>query len=669
MNKIKLNKKLNTQKLVIIGKYLMLKFCLVCLISCNLNDNNQKSVLTAIQLDAKPLLSLEKLNGHKAVPVRQQPNLWLANSENYGVMLFDQTGKILQQTGGNYEGLDTRTITPSESLVISLNKELGQIELFELSSKQSLIAKNSLQLEGTVAQNICLYQDPNQGDIFSFILTVDNRVEQRLVYLASKQTYTNKLIRSFSAPPASEACVVNDQAGLLYIVEETVGVWQYQVDPEKDLNRQPIALTKPFGFIEGEIKDVSLLLDGSIILALPESKQIQHYAVVDSKFQVQPVVYQLEQTIESLSASTSISISTSTSTKQIEVSFFDDNTDSYFTTQIARPISSQIPNNSSIKSIQPSIETDTVSRFGDAADDPAIWVNKVTPEQSLILSTDKTFGLYVFDLAGKTQQTIATGRINNIDVSYQAKTLSGTFDFAAASNRTNNSITLYKISSQGLVSDWGEIKTSLPDVYGLCNYQSQKTGIHYVFINDESGHYQQYQIDFSNAKPSGKLVRVFKLETQPEGCVADATSATLYVGEEDKGIWKITAEPDLTAIPELIYEVDNKTLFDDVEGLAIYHGKDNSYLVASSQGNDSYLLISTQAPYQVQAQFKIGANLLKGIDGASETDGLDVTSANLGGEFSQGLLVVQDGRNVMPSQPQNFKLVPWQSIAPLISNN
>ena len=52
-----------------------------------------------------------------------------------------------------------------------------------------------------------------------------------------------------------------------------------------------------------------------------------------------------------------------------------------------------------------------------------------------------------------------------------------------------------------------------------------------------------------------------------------------------------------------------------------------------------------------------------GHDGASETDGLEVTSANLGGPWSQGLLVVQDGRKRMPESTQNFKLVPWADIA------
>lgn len=49
------------------------------------------------------------------------------------------------------------------------------------------------------------------------------------------------------------------------------------------------------------------------------------------------------------------------------------------------------------------------------------------------------------------------------------------------------------------------------------------------------------------------------------------------------------------------------------------------------------------------------------MDGASETDGLEVSSANLGGLYEDGILIVQDGRNVLPAENQNFKRVPWSA--------
>lgn len=51
---------------------------------------------------------------------------------------------------------------------------------------------------------------------------------------------------------------------------------------------------------------------------------------------------------------------------------------------------------------------------------------------------------------------------------------------------------------------------------------------------------------------------------------------------------------------------------------------------------------------------------------AAEPDGLDVTSAALGAAFPQGLLVVQDGRNITPVERQNFKLFPWERVAAVL---
>ena len=61
--------------------------------------------------------------------------------------------------------------------------------------------------------------------------------------------------------------------------------------------------------------------------------------------------------------------------------------------------------------------------------------------------------------------------------------------------------------------------------------------------------------------------------------------------------------------------------------------------------------------------FAMIADGVSGIDGISETDGLDVTSASLGAGLESGAFIAQDGRNVSPPENQNFKLVPWSAIA------
>src|SRR6201991_2151485 len=52
------------------------------------------------------------------------------------------------------------------------------------------------------------------------------------------------------------------------------------------------------------------------------------------------------------------------------------------------------------------------------ADDPAIWVNPLNRGGSLVIGTKKNAGLDVYDLNGRTLQSIpaSPGRFNNVDV-------------------------------------------------------------------------------------------------------------------------------------------------------------------------------------------------------------------------------------------------------------
>ena len=40
-----------------------------------------------------------------------------------------------------------------------------------------------------------------------------------------------------------------------------------------------------------------------------------------------------------------------------------------------------------------------------------------------------------------------------------------------------------------------------------------------------------------------------------------------------------------------------------------------------------------------------------------------MSSANLGPGLEHGAMVAQDGRNVLPVENQNYKIVPWSAIA------
>jgi 3-phytase len=195
-------------------------------------------------------------------------------------------------------------------------------------------------------------------------------------------------------------------------------------------------------------------------------------------------------------------------------------------------------------------------------------------------------------------------------------------------------------------------------------YRSAKTDSYYVFANDSvDGTIKQWKLIDRKGKVAIELVREIAVGSQAEGCAADDELGSLYVAEEDVGLWKYLAEPDGGTTRISIDDVEKGNLTDDVEGVAIYYDKNGSgFLVVSNQGEDNYAIYRREGKNEYLGKFHVVANSARGVDGASETDGLDVVSAPLGSEFPQGLLVVQDGRNLAPTERQNFKYVSWADV-------
>lgn len=310
------------------------------------------------------------------------------------------------------------------------------------------------------------------------------------------------------------------------------------------------------------------------------------------------------------------------------------------------------------------VETDPVPNTGDAADDPAIWVHPTDPSQSTIIGADKQGGVAVYDLSGKELQYLPDGRMNNVDIRAGFPLGDESVALVTASNASTNSIAIYRVNvaTRQLENVAArEIKTI--EAYGSCMYHSASTDTFYYFVNNKSGDVEQWELfDNGSGKVDARNVRTFSVGGRTEGCVADDELGHLYIGEESFGIWKYGAEPDAGAGRTIIDTTalgggGNLTI--DVEGLAIAYGANGTgYLIASSQGDNSFAVYDRQGANRYLKSFKIISS--NGIDDVKQTDGIDVTTANLGPNFPEGVLVVQDGFNDVGNQ--NFKLVPWESI-------
>jgi 3-phytase len=258
--------------------------------------------------------------------------------------------------------------------------------------------------------------------------------------------------------------------------------------------------------------------------------------------------------------------------------------------------------------------------------------------------------------------------MNNVDVRDGFPFSSGKAPIVAASNRTTKTIALYRIdpAARRLVAvELESAATGLRDPYGTCLYRSARDGRFYVFVNDaDTGLMRQWRLDERRGRIRVTQVRDVEVGSQAEGCVADDELGHLYVGEEDTGLWKYSAEARGGSARRAVDRTETGHLIADVEGMSLWHGRDGKgYLVVSNQGEDNYAVYRREGDNEFLGKFHVVENGARRIDGASETDGLDVSSAALGSEYGRGVLVVQDGRNLMPSERQNFKLVAWDAIA------
>ncbi|MGF1606884.1 MAG: phytase [Rhodothalassiaceae bacterium] len=321
--------------------------------------------------------------------------------------------------------------------------------------------------------------------------------------------------------------------------------------------------------------------------------------------------------------------------------------------------------------VLPSAETAPVASLEDAADDAAIWVHPEDPARSLILGTDKQAGLRVYDLSGREIAFLPIGRLNNVDVARGIGLAGLTGDLAAASNRSDDSVTLFAVSEAG-VEQVSAFSVG-PEPYGLC--LGQDRGRTVIFVAYKQGYVQPYVLTGLDRDPIALRPAFFAGQT--EGCAYDAPTKRLYVAEEQGALWAVPLfEAGLAPAGwQSIAEVGGpEGLVGDAEGVTIYRTAEDAVLLVSSQGDDSVLAFDIADGHAFLGKFRIVADAQAGVDGAQETDGIVVTATGLGPAYPKGLLVVQDGFNVdgvdadgrtedeVPLAPQNFKLIDWRDV-------
>ncbi|WP_157062536.1 phytase [Pseudoxanthomonas dokdonensis] len=648
---------------------------------------DQAAPVLAATLQTQPTVSGEA-NAAVLVHAGRQSHI-VATAGLGGLEVYSQDGQLLgSQPAGEVADIDVAYQVPlgntAATILAAIDTTSNSLRLFSMEgAKLREVGARPLPL-GFAAEGICLFRNPLDRTLYAFAVGDGGEIDQQLVFATADGKLDARQVRRINVPSPLKQCVA-DVHGQVYASEESVGIWRFNADPEADVSPRLID-SRGLGHITDEVSGIALYDGGAgsrwLIASDASSGHLNLYDRDQDDAYLGRVQVAADSGGEAIGEPGLLYVSNQPTGRMFPhgVLLVTDedaaNTKAVSIAQLAnalaldpgKPASSQPLPSSTVAAVMATVETTPANSYGDAADDPAIWANRADPSASLVIATDKKAGMYVYDMHGKVLQFLPDGKVNNVDLREDFDLAGEKVVLVTASNRTDKTIAIYRLdTAAGKLVDVadGPQPTGLGDPYGLCMYRDA-SGKTFVFINGDDTRKRQWElVAGTNGKVRAQLVRDMTFDSQTEGCVADDVTGKLYVNEEDVALWQLSADASGGNHKVAIQRVeDNPAIKDDLEGMGIYDlGGGRGYIVVSSQGNDTYAVFRREGDHAYLGSFAVVANPALGIDGISETDGLDVSSANLGPGFEHGAMVAQDGRNVMPTENQNYKIVPWQVIA------
>lgn len=289
-------------------------------------------------------------------------------------------------------------------------------------------------------------------------------------------------------------------------------------------------------------------------------------------------------------------------------------------------------------------------------DDPAIWINKNNPAQSLIIGTDKeeaTGGLYAYNLQGQiVNKVYPMDRPNNVDVAYNFD-LNGTrIDIAVVTERKQNKIRIFSLPNLEPVDNGGLAvfeDSDQKDPMGIALYTQSETGKVYAIVGRKNGpsneYIYQYELKAISGSIQAKLVRKFGAysgKKEIEAIMVDNELGYVYYADETSGIRKYYADPE-KGNKELAFFGQNDFKRDH-EGIALYKTSEtDGYILISDQQANNFVVYKREGESTNPHNHKMIAKI---PFSSIECDGADAVNFNFGKPFTNGLMVTMSNGKV-----------------------
>ena len=205
---------------------------------------------------------------------------------------------------------------------------------------------------------------------------------------------------------------------------------------------------------------------------------------------------------------------------------------------------------------------------------------------------------------------------------------------------------------------------------GIALYKRPRDGAIFAIVAPKAGpregYLWQYRLSAAGNRVAATFVRRFGTFTgstpiranEIEAIAVDDALGYVYYSDEGDGIHKWHADPDHPGANRELAVFGRAGYRGDREGLAIYANADGTgYIVCTDQldGRSEYHVYPREGTPGRPHDHSQELAVLRGT--ADATDGLEISSANLGAALPHGAMIA------MNSTPQNFLVFSWDDVA------
>jgi len=342
-------------------------------------------------------------------------------------------------------------------------------------------------------------------------------------------------------------------------------------------------------------------------------------------------------------------------------------------------------------------------------DSVSVWIHPQQPHNTLIITpAADSMGFSIFDTTGKQLSDFTfKGKLTSLSVEYNFRFGNRQVDVLTAVDPTTSTLFLFEIVPTGAIVLLGQFSVMKgAHISAACTYKNVRTGDLSVFVvGGDQGRIEQWVIsgndygDSETTSLSSQLKRSVEVGSKVESCIADNERGVVYVYENDVGIWKYGAEPE-EGSTRTIMDTKNTTSFGprrlkhgpngEIGGMALFHARrGRGYLLVTNPGEgeggsvliygrgaenrflNRFQVMSKTANNEVSsdpslADWPANALLNKNLESyVNVGKGIEVINAGTSGEFSKGLLILQNRKGGEGSS-DTLAFIPWNVVADTI---